>query len=296
LGDRLFVTCGFDLRIKASTSGKNAVLDRTTYERVMHTIIENGIEIAIFDPLMALHNFQESNEGLGPLVYDFFGPIANTTKCAIEIVHHTRKPPPGTEVEYTTFDARGGGAFIFATRSGRIVNTMKKSEAELFDIEERERFSYFRTNRDKTNMARKGLLGWYRFEVVPLDNARPEEGRDKEEVGVVVAWKPPDALAPLSMYSQADKDYWRDLVGRAADDDAYGVHPNSKNWFGREIAARLKLDLIGKSRDKNFKATKAILKDLIEDGVLKVISRVGKDNREHDYLGAGDGHSDVDVC
>ena len=234
-----------------------------------------------------MHSMPEKdNVAMADLIYDFFGPIAYQTHSAIEIVHHTRKGPAGVEMEYTAADWRGGSASTFALRGVRVCNVMKKSEAENFDVEEMERLSHFRITRGKNNMARMGDVGWRRFVSITLENGNPTNGDDNEEVGVVIAWTPPVGANPLGLYGQEDKDYWRGLIAK---NDDYGVHPNSKQWFGVEIARRLGLDLAGKHRDKHHKVAKAILSELIEDGTLKVIPRKGEDRRSHDYLGVGDG-------
>jgi hypothetical protein len=89
----------------------------------------------------------------------------------------------------------------------------------------------------------------------------------------------------LALYNQDDKDHWRKLV---AVDNAYGVHPQAKQWFGCEIAKRLNLDLTGKQRKKNHAVAKAILWELIESGWFKIVLRQGEDRREHQYLDVGD--------
>jgi len=194
LGDWLFVTCGFDVEIKASTRGKNPTLNIPTRNKIIRTVKEKKIEIAVFDPLAAMHSMPEKdNIAMAELIYDFFGPIAYQTTAAIEIVHHTRKGPPGTEIEYTAADWRGGSASTFALRGVRVCNVMKKSEAEAFEVEEIDRLSYFRITRGKNNMTRMGDVGWRQFVTVTLQNGNPETGDENEEVGVVIAYAPPAA-------------------------------------------------------------------------------------------------------
>ena len=161
---------------------------------------------------------------------------------------------------------------------------MKKSEAEAFEVEEVDRLSYFRITRGKNNMTRMGDVGWRQFVTVTLQNGNPETGDENEEVGVVIAYTPP-ADVNLALYGQEDKDHWRNLV---AVDNAYGVHPQAKQWFGCEIAKRLNLDLTGKQRKKNHAVAKAILWELIESGWFKIVLRQGEDRREHQYLDVGD--------
>jgi len=229
---------------------------------------------------------------MAELIYDFFGPIAYQTKAAIEIVHHTRKGPPGTEIEYTAADWRGGSASTYALRGVRVCNVMKKSEAEAFEIQETDRLSYFRITRGKNNMARMGDVGWRQFISVTLQNGNPEKGDENEEVGVVITYTPPADAGPV-LYGQEDKDHWRDLV---IADSGYGVHPNSKRWLGCEIAKRLKLDLTGKNRRGHHVQAKTILWELIESGWLKIVTRQGDDKRDHQYLDVGDGEPGLGEC
>ena len=81
-----------------------------------------------------------------------FARIANVTECAVEIVHHTRKPAPGQE-ELGVLDSRGAGAIINAVRSARVLNTMSKAEADKVGVDEVDRRLYFRIDRGKANMA-----------------------------------------------------------------------------------------------------------------------------------------------
>src|SRR5262249_53109953 len=107
---------------------------------------------------------------------------------------------------------------------------------------------------------------------------------DNEEVGVVKAYKPPATEENLGLYNEADRGHWRSLV---AADNGYGVHPQSKQWFGCEIAKRLNLDLIGKNRKNHHKIAKTVLGELIENGWFKIVPRAGDDRREHQYLDLG---------
>jgi hypothetical protein len=45
-----------------------------------------------------------------------------------------------------------------------------------------------------------GDVGWRRFVSVILENGNREGGDENEEVGVVVAWSPPQGANPLGLY------------------------------------------------------------------------------------------------
>ena len=100
-----------------------------------------------------------------------FARIANATDCAIEIVHHTRKPAPGQE-ELGVIDSRGAGAIINAVRSARVLNTMSKTEADGAGIDDVDRQLHFRIDRGKANMAPPTAARWYKFVGVELPNRR----------------------------------------------------------------------------------------------------------------------------
>jgi hypothetical protein len=134
-------------------------------------------------------------------------------------------------------------------------------------------------------MTRMGDMGWRQFVPVVLNNGNAEKGEDNEEVGVVQAYTPPPADESLGLYNDADKEHWRGLVAK---DNGYGVHPNSKQWFGSEIAKRLGLDLVGKNRKKHHQVAKSIMWELIENGVFKVTSRKDGYGRDHDFIDLGE--------
>ena len=70
----------------------------------------------------------------------------------------------------------------------RILNHMSVEEAENMGVPEDERLDYFRVDRAKGNMARRGgVTEWMRFVSVTL--GRPELGNE-EDVGVVETWSP----------------------------------------------------------------------------------------------------------
>ena len=118
---KLFRTSGIDMPIVIAdyAHGKMSI-DKVASEAVVKTILHNDMMAMIIDPLVAAHHGVENATGDMDQVAREFARIANVTGCAIEIVHHTRKPGPGQE-EMTVIDSRGAVALINAVRSARVL-------------------------------------------------------------------------------------------------------------------------------------------------------------------------------
>ena len=112
----------------------------------------------IVDPFIAIHKVQNNNPSIDQVVKQL-GWIANLRNCAIEIVHHVRKPPAGQH-EVTADDTRGGGAIVNAVRSCRVLNRMSNDEAERARVERDERYRYIRVDSGKQNLAPPEKAKW----------------------------------------------------------------------------------------------------------------------------------------
>src|SRR6516165_4980645 len=89
----------------------------------------NDIDVLVLDPFISIHKVSENNNALIDQVVKSLGRIASQNDCAIEIVHHVRKPGFGQQ-EITADDTRGGGAIVNAVRSCQLLNRMSSKEAE----------------------------------------------------------------------------------------------------------------------------------------------------------------------
>jgi len=96
LGNNLLITNGFETPIKVAGGGRDVKIDGGLRKEIIDVIDELGIDVAIFDPLVAMHRIHEDfNSALDPVIRDAFGKIAHDTNCAIDLCHHTRKKPAG---------------------------------------------------------------------------------------------------------------------------------------------------------------------------------------------------------
>jgi hypothetical protein len=192
LEDWLHVTSGVSMPIKVTKAGTGGLrIDSASVEAVIRTIARYEINVAIFDPLVATHTATENISGEMDQVVREFSRIADATDCAIDIVHHTRKPAAGQE-EFSVMDSRGAGAIVDAVRSARVLNVMSKSEADRAGIDEVDRRYHFRLDKGKANMAPPAAARWYKFSSLDIPNG--------DNVGVVTAWAYPgqDDTSPAS--------------------------------------------------------------------------------------------------
>jgi hypothetical protein len=271
----LFVTSGLDMNIKIAGGNGELRIERDTLRQIVEVIENEDIEIATFDPLIAMHTTGESDNVKMRQVCDEFAKIANATKCGVELVHHVRKKQPGQE-EHTTADARGASAVIDAVRSARVLNQMSKTEAEKMGIDELDRFNYVRLDRGKANMGRTGQICWLKFETVTLSNGDEDEPGD--DVGVITRWEPPDMRVPLT---DADRDHFRSVVQKA---NHWRADPRADKWFGHIIAYRFGLD-IDKPADR--RRITAAWQQLLKERVLGVEERLDEKSRPREFVVPG---------
>jgi hypothetical protein len=278
----LTITCGLDMPVEVA-AGSPPTIDKELVQDIANAIMGEGYEVAVFDPLITMHQVNENGTEIRTVLRNVFARVANFTGCAIELPHHTRKLFPGVE-EATADDARGSTEIKAAVRGMRMASLMTKAEAELYQVPETERLSYFKTYSAKANMTKRGNVFWYKIEGHELPNGIPEENIPGENVGVVTRWNCPVALDPLTLYDFGDKKFWH----QAAMDGAYRYDRRAADWFGYVISERLKLKARTNSEHKRQAA--AILEALLEEGVLKTHSEkvVGQGGKAVVWVVAGE--------
>ena len=127
-----------------------------------HAILASEIDVVMLDPFIAFHTVAENDNGSIDAVVKRLASIAQRTDSCIEISHHVRKPFMG-QGSITVDDARGGSALINAVRSGRVINRMNSTEAEVAKVSVEDRHFYIRVDRGKRNMAPPDKASWFRL-------------------------------------------------------------------------------------------------------------------------------------
>ncbi len=195
LAGRLFVQSGRDAPIKlAQASRDGPTINAQAIRDLIDHAKAHGVDVLSFDPFVSLHSVPENDNGAIDAVVKALGSVAEEARVAIELVHHSRKPPGGAGAVTTTVDdARGAGALIAATRSARTLNRMTKEEADGFGIPVAECWRYVRVDSGKSNMSPPGdTATWRQLASVELPNGSGLASGD--DVGAVAAWTPPDAF------------------------------------------------------------------------------------------------------
>jgi RecA-family ATPase len=253
IGDRLFINSGRTTPIVLATSAKGeTVVADVTVASMTETIEENQIDVVIVDPFVSSHRVSENDNNAIETVVKKWAHVAEQTKCAIDLVHHSRKTH-GEEVSVE--DGRGASALLAAVRSARTVNTMTKDDATKANVSD-ERRRYFRVDNGKANLAPPSEKAiWRHFQSVALDNG--------DFVGVPVPWDmPPTAIAGMS----------EDEMGRIEREVGTGgpwrksdQTKEKDKWIGVPVARALDLDL-DEAKDRVRKVVAALIKDnLLEE-------------------------------
>jgi hypothetical protein len=267
IGGRLFVNSIHDLRLKElaifkpATSGPKVIFNDGLLRGLIETFRTCELDVAIFDPLVTLHSVPENDPAAMDAVVRKFGAIAEMTRSAIDLVHHTRKPASG-QTEMTVDDARGARAVIDASRAARILNRMSPKQAEDAGIEPEDRWRYFRSDTGKANLAPPDIAVWSALTSVVLPNS--------DNVGVVEPWAYPNAFMGVS---PEDARWIRELT---RDEPNYIYHSNAKDWIGLALAERLGLDPEDKADRVKLKK---ILKVWLNKGVIALDERVDPNTR-----------------
>ncbi|MCC2651912.1 MAG: hypothetical protein K0Q60_2075, partial [Microvirga sp.] len=234
-------------------------------DAVRQTIRANNIGLMIVDPFISSHTVKAWAE------------IADETRCAIELVHHSRKT---NGLAITVEDGRGAVALLNAARSARTLNVMTKDEAEKAGIKDEPRF-YFRLDNGKANLAPPPERStWHRLVSVPLGNERPD--RPGDHVGVVTAWEWPSVFEGVTV---SDLRAVQAKVARGE----WRADAQATAWVGNAVAEVLGLDTDEPAvRSK----VKGLLKVWIETDALRIVERVDPKRMPRKYVEVGEWATD----
>jgi hypothetical protein len=296
LGGRLFLDSGRDMpiRVAYSAARDGFKVDDECVSDITRTIKENRIDVAMFDPFVAIHKATENSNEAMEAVVKALAQIADDTNCAIGVAAHTRKSAASSTGELSAEDARGGGALIAGARIVRVLNRMTKEEAAKAGIEGNSYKRYFRCGGegDKINLAPpQEDTSWRFMESVYLPNGTAEKMGDS--VRVVVKWTWPDAFDSIT--TAHAKEVRVRITTPPGANEQWRYDVQSPFWVGKLIAEVIGLDPdeVGKSPTgrQNKSATakvSQILKTWIETDVLKKVQMtVGSSRKEFPCVAGG---------
>ena len=189
----LFLDSGRDCKMIVTEPMDGIVAPTVAAEQVIEQMQRLDIGLLQVDPLVKAHYAEENDNKQIDAVLDVFADVAKRCGAAIDLVHHTRKPPSGfvaTAGDINT--ARGAGALAGAVRSARTITPMSDKEAEGFDILPARRSWYVRVDDAKGNMSAPSADAvWFERHSVELMQG--------DYVGVLAPWSPPDPFDGLGV-------------------------------------------------------------------------------------------------
>ena len=271
LGGRLSVDSVQDLPALhiAEQGSKGAIVNDAAVAQLGDEMLARKIDVLILDPLIEFHKVPEGDPPAMSVVMGALRGLARRTNAAIDLPHHTRKPPPGIASVATVDDGRGASSIVGAVRSARVLNAMSQQEAERAGIAEGDRWRYLRIDDGKANMKPPEGARWLQHvsEMLPCG----------ESVGVIAPWKFPDAFAG---FSANDLPRIRELARTGA----HRSDTRSPQWFGHPVADMLGLDL----DDTPTRARiKQMIKTWLKTRVLSIETRPDEQRRPRQYIVPG---------
>jgi hypothetical protein len=193
---RLHRTSGRDRRlIIAKKIGHDEYVAQPDVERLTEALITNSIDVLIVDPFVMTHQVPENANEAVEFVVRQFNQIAHKARCAILLIHHTRKGAVAGDAE----GSRGGGSIVGAARAVFTLAPMSDQDAQTLGASEDERRFLIRLDDAKANLApRAGRAQWFKLVGVNLDNGTPEYPNG-DNVQVCTSWTPPDPAEGMTV-------------------------------------------------------------------------------------------------
>jgi AAA domain len=260
IGDRLILIAKGELTLKIAALSRKTLVEHNeeAIKGLIDFLIKNEIDVLSIDPLRKTHRVPENlNTEMGEVI-EAFERVAEAAHVAIHIWHHTRK---GNGTETTVDSIRGAAAIIDAARSAEVMETMTKDEAKKCKIEERERFTFFRTFNGKLNFApRIDRSDWFKIENVTLRENDDNIGFGID-VGVVTRWEHPGAQTADLTPGTIDQ-----IKAKVGTEPFWREHQLSATWVGKAIAP-----IVGLDPDDDVLALKGTIKRLLDMRALKTV-------------------------
>lgn len=260
---RLFTDSGREQALILGSMVKGEIdLNEDFFTDLEGEIIANRIDVIIIDPFVSAHRMGENDNNAIDAILKRLGKLAERCNCAVEIIHHVRKPSQGSTAKTEVHDARGASALIGGVRSARVLNVMDDKIADAAFIARDLRERYFSVIDGKANMSLKDPNGRWRFlESVCLGNQT--ETRRADNVGVVTYYKLPDAARVVEDMSNAE-DEMRLILSQ--DDGCRhwgGKNKKPANWLGHRI-----MDALNLHDNEHEDAMQKLISGWLRDGTI----------------------------
>jgi AAA domain len=278
IGWRLFINSSHDQELVIGERGKDGnLICQPTVTALIFECKKRRIDVLIADPFVSLHRVPENDNTAIDMVAKAWGSIGSACNCSTELAIHVRKLQTGIS-EFTDDDARGASAQKGAARIMRVVNAMSKTDAEKFDVPEKERGYYFNVGEGKGNVRpNENNIYWCKFKSVCLGNHTDDLPDDK--IGVPCSWKPPglfDCMDSVRKLAQ---------IQRLISQGVWRADVRAQNWAGKAVA-----EVLGRPTDTSGarKKISEMLKVWIENKVFKIVSRKDEHRVFREFIEVGE--------
>lgn len=195
---------------------------------------QQRIGLIVVDPFVNSHELDENNNPHINAAARAWAEIANEARCAVLLVHHTRKGALAGDIE----GSRGAKALTDACRVGLTLTAMTEEEAKGFGIPDRDRRLHIRLDDAKANLAPPAdHARWFKLVGVELGNGEPgTPWQQGDNVQAVEVWEPPATFTqtPAQLNEVLDAIAQGPSPGRQWTSRRSGVG-GGERWCGRPV-------------------------------------------------------------
>jgi len=207
--------------IAKADSRTKTVVKTPLSEDLILTIQTNHYGLVVVDPFAETFVGDENSNSEVKWAGVLWRAVARATGIALWLVHHTKKYAAGMAGDADA--SRGGGAMVGIARVVGTLFTMTEDEAEGMEVDPERRGDYVRYDDGKANYSRKGDVRW--FEKASRDVGNATGFLPSDEMGVLLAWKPPDGMEGITVNDLNDA---LDVIDRGVTD---GAGQSTGQWF-----------------------------------------------------------------
>jgi hypothetical protein len=246
----------------AKIDGRSKAVIRTPLaDDLIKTIADKGYGLVVADPFAETFVGDENSNSEVKWAGVLWREVARKAGVALWLVHHTKKYASAMAGDADA--SRGGGAMIGIARVLVTLFTMTEDEALAMDIDLDGRTDFVRLDDGKANYSRKGNVKWFEKATREVGNATGFLPSD--EVGVLIAWKPPDALEGITV---ADLNKALDVIDLGILDE--NGKPSGQFWSPEQNAkTRWVGTLLMRLLDCPKKAAANLVGQWLKSGVIK---------------------------
>lgn len=165
----LFSGHGNKFKLARRGNGKQQIAKGELLPFLTKYILDNNIGVAVFDPLVSVHESNENDNTEMQRVMDIFVSIVAETKAAGLGIHHTSKPDKAASDGYAgnVNAVRGASAIKDASRITLTAFGMSAKDGERYGVPEQVRHRYVRFDGAKENLTLGGTEPrWFEKETV----------------------------------------------------------------------------------------------------------------------------------